>query len=111
MQDASVAELGSRLRDRNVLVLDLSRSMLAPLPEDDPSAPQRQKIEVARTAVYRILQDAARSGEPFGMVTFTDTVRTPVPLATVHRDHLPVIENMISLLTPSGRSAIWDALG
>ena len=111
MQDASVAEYGSRLRDRNVLVLDLSRSMLAPMPEDDPNAPQRQKIEVARTAVYRILQDAARSGEPFGMVTFTDTVRTPVPLATVHRDHLPVIENMISLLTPSGRSAIWDALG
>ncbi len=111
MEDVPLAEPGPKLKDRNVLVLDLSRSMLAPMPEDDPASPQRQKIEVARTAVYRILQDAARSGAPFGMVTFTDSVRTPVPLATVHRDHLPVIENMVSLLTPSGRSAIWDAIG
>ncbi len=111
LEDVPVAEPGPKPRDRNVLVLDLSRSMLAPMPEDDPASPQRQKIEVARTAVYRILQDAARSGAPFGMVTFTDSVRTPVPLATVHRDHLPVIENMVSLLTPSGRSAIWDAIG
>lgn len=111
MLEPSTTEPGAKFRDRNVLVLDLSRSMLAPMPEEDPRAPQRQKIEVARTAVYRILQDAARSGAPFGMVTFTDTVRTPVPLATVHRDHLPVIESMVSLLTPSGRSAIWDALG
>lgn len=106
-----MTERGTNLRDRNVLVLDLSRSMLAPLPEDDPGAPSRQKIEVARTAVYRILQDAARGGAPFGLVTFTDSVRTPVPLATVHRDHLPVIENMVALLNPTGRSAIWDALG
>ncbi len=111
MDQASVAEVGTSLRERNVLVLDLSRSMLAPLPEDDPRAVSRQKIEVARTAVYRILQDAMRSGEPFGLVTFTESARTPVPLATVHRDNLPVIENMVGLLTPNGRSAIWDALG
>jgi hypothetical protein len=110
MQEATLGPWGANLRDRNVLVLDLSRSMLAPMPEDDPTASPRQKIEVARTAVYRILQDAARSGAPFGIVTFTDSVRTPVPLAAVHHDHLPVIENMVSLLTPSGRSAIWDAL-
>jgi len=34
-----------------------------------------------------------------------------VPLGQIHRDHLPYIENLISLLTPSGRSAIWDAMG
>ncbi len=101
---------GPDLRDRNVLLLDLSKSMLAPLPEPDATSRERQKIEVARTAVYRILQDAAKSGTPFGLVTFTETVRVPVPLGTIHRDHLPFIENLISLLTPSGRSAIWDAL-
>jgi hypothetical protein len=102
---------GPDLRDRNVLLLDLSKSMLAPLPEPDGTSRERQKIEVARTAVYRILQDAAKSGTPFGLVTFTETVRIPVPLGTIHRDHLPFIENLISLLTPSGRSAIWDAIG
>jgi hypothetical protein len=102
---------GPDLRERNVLLLDLSKSMLAPLPEPDGTSRERQKIEVARAAVYRILQDAAKSGTPFGLVTFTETVRVPVPLGTIHRDHLPFIENLISLLTPSGRSAIWDALG
>jgi len=102
---------GPDLRERNVLLLDLSKSMLAPLPEPDGASRERQKIEVARTAVYRILQDAAKSGTPFGLVTFTETVRVPVPLGQIHRDHLPYIENLISLLTPSGRSAIWDAIG
>ncbi len=84
--------------------------MMAPLPEPEGTSRERQKIEVARTAVYRILKDAAKSGTPFGLVTFTETVRVPVPLGMIQRDHLPFIENLISLLTPSGRSAVWDAL-
>jgi len=110
-EEAPPPPAGPDPRDRNVLLLDLSKSMLAPLPEPDGTSRERQKIEVARTAVYRILQDAAKSGTPFGLVTFTETVRVPVPLGTIHRDHLPFIENLISLLTPSGRSAIWDAIG
>jgi hypothetical protein len=110
-EEQAAAPAGPDPRDRNVLLLDLSKSMLAPLPEPDGTSRERQKIEVARAAVYRILQDAAKSATPFGLVTFTETVRVPVPLGTIHRDHLPFIENLISLLTPSGRSAIWDALG
>jgi hypothetical protein len=98
-------------RERNVLLLDLSKSMYAPLPDPQGQGPERQKIEVARTAVFRILQDAAATGTLFGLVTFTETVRVPVPLGEIHRENLPYIENLISLLTPSGRSAIWDALG
>jgi len=98
-------------RERNVLLLDLSKSMLAPLPDPQGGGPDRQKIEVARTAVFRILQDAATTGTLFGLVTFTETVRVPVPLGEIHRENLPYIENLISLLTPSGRSALWDALG
>ncbi|HXW67861.1 MAG TPA: vWA domain-containing protein [Thermoplasmata archaeon] len=98
------------LRERNVLLLDLSKSMLAPLPDSTPGQPDRQKIEVARTAVFRILQDAAASGSLFGLVTFTETVRVPVPLTEIRPENLPYIENLISLLAPSGRSAIWDAL-
>jgi hypothetical protein len=97
-------------RERNALVLDLSKSMLAPLPDSEEAGPERQKIEVARTAVFRILQDAATSGALFGLVTFTEQVRAPVPLGEIHKENLPYIENLISLLTPSGRSAIWDAL-
>jgi hypothetical protein len=97
-------------RERNVLLLDLSKSMLAPLPDASAGQPERQKIEVARTAVFRILQDATASGSLFGLVTFTETVRVAVPLTDIHRENLPYIENLISLLTPSGRSAIWDAL-
>jgi hypothetical protein len=98
-------------RERNVLILDLSKSMLAPIPdpESGPNA-ERQKIEIARTAVFRILQDAANTGALFGLVTFTETVRVPVPLGEIHRENLPYIENLISMLAPSGRSAIWDAL-
>jgi hypothetical protein len=94
-----------------VLLLDLSKSMYAPLPDPQGGGPERQKIEVARTAVFRILQDAATSGTLFGLVTFTETVRVPVPLGEIHRENLPYIENLISLLAPSGRSAIWDAIG
>ena len=93
-----------------MLILDLSKSMLAPLPDPDPANGERQKIEVARTAVFRILQEAAANGSLFGLVTFTETVRVPVPLGEIHKENLPYIENLISLLTPSGRSAIWDAL-
>jgi hypothetical protein len=97
-------------RERNVLVLDLSKSMLAPLPEPSAEGPERQKIEVARTAVFRILENAASAGSSFGLVTFTETVRVPLPLTEINRQNLSYIENLISLLAPSGRSAIWDAL-
>ncbi len=110
MQDASAALPVPNLRDRNVLLLDLSKSMLAPLPDPQGTSGERQKIEVARTAVFRILQDAAASGTPFGLVTFTETVRVPVPLGEVHRENLPYIENLLALLQPSGRSAVWDAI-
>ncbi len=109
LRDTSAPE-PSPGRERSVLVLDLSKSMLAPLPDAVPDAPERQKIEVARTAVFRILQDASTSGNLFGLVTFTETVRVPVPLGEIHKENLPYIENLISMLAPSGRSAIWDAL-
>jgi von Willebrand factor type A domain len=111
MEDANATLPPPPSRERHVLVLDLSKSMLAPLP--DPGGAdkvERQKIEVARTAVFRILQDAAASNWLFGLVTFTETVRAPVPLGEIHKENLPYIENLISLLNPSGRSAIWDAL-
>ena len=100
------------LRERHVLVLDLSKSMLAPLPdsEKEKASPEKQKIEVARTAVYRILENAEASGAFFGLVTFTETVRVAVPLTEIRRENLPYVESLISMLTPSGRSAIWDAL-
>ncbi|MGI0132237.1 MAG: VWA domain-containing protein [Thermoplasmata archaeon] len=97
-------------RERHVLVLDLSKSMLAPLPEPDGVGPEKQKIEVARTAVYRILENAESSGASFGLVTFTETVRVAVPLTDIRRENLPYVESLISMLAPSGRSAIWDAL-
>lgn len=98
------------LRERHVLVLDLSKSMLAPLPDSEKASPEKQKIEVARTAVYRILENAEASGAFFGLVTFTETVRVAVPLTEIRRENLPYVESLISMLTPSGRSAIWDAL-
>ncbi len=96
--------------ERFVLVLDLSKSMLAPLPDPGGPGPERQKIEVARTAVYRILENAERTGARFGLVTFTETVRVAVALTEIRRENLPYIESLIGVLTPSGRSAIWDAL-
>ena len=110
VQEATSAPQELKLRERNVLLLDLSKSMLAPLPDAQGNPTARQKIEVARTAVFRILQDAATSGTPFGLVTFTETVRVPVPLGEIHRENLPYIENLLALLQPSGRSAVWDAI-
>jgi von Willebrand factor type A domain len=97
-------------KERQVLVLDLSKSMLAPLPDPTSTGNEQQKIEVARTAVYRILENAASTGSSFGLVTFTNTVRVAVPLTEIHKENLPYIEGLISMLQPSGRSAIWDAL-
>src|SRR5690242_5567659 len=97
-------------RERHVLVLDLSKSMLAPLPDPSTPGPEKQKIEVARTAVYRILENAENQHAFFGLVTFTENVRVAVPLTEIRRENLPYLESLISMLTPSGRSAIWDAL-
>jgi tetratricopeptide (TPR) repeat protein len=97
-------------RERHVLILDLSKSMLAPLPDPENPGPEKQKIEVARTAVYRILENAESTGAFFGLVTFTENVRVAVPLTEIKRENLPSVEGLISMLTPSGRSAIWDAL-
>src|SRR5580658_5584351 len=110
MQDGNGGAPVAPTRERNVLVLDLSKSMLAPLPEVGTEQGEHQKVEVARTAVFRILQETANSSSLFGLVTFTETVRAPVPLGEIHKENLPYIENLISLLQPSGRSAIWDAL-
>jgi hypothetical protein len=110
MEDGSGGVPVTPGRERNVLVLDLSKSMLAPLPEANDEKGDHQKVEVARTAVFQILQDAVKTGSLFGLVTFTEVVRAPVPLAEIHKENLPYIENLISLLQPSGRSAIWDAL-
>ncbi|HEV2316220.1 MAG TPA: vWA domain-containing protein [Thermoplasmata archaeon] len=97
-------------KDRHILILDLSKSMLAPLPDTEAQGIEQQKIEVARTAVYRILENAANTGTSFGLITFTENVRVAVPLSDIHRENLPYIEGLISMLQPSGRSAIWDAL-
>jgi hypothetical protein len=97
-------------KERHILVLDLSKSMLAPLPDPTEPGTEQQKIEVARTAVYRILENAAHTGSFFGLVTFTEAVRVAVPLTEIQRENLPYIEGLISMLQPSGRSAIWDAL-
>ncbi|MGP8077639.1 MAG: vWA domain-containing protein [Thermoplasmata archaeon] len=109
-QEVTSAPPELKHRERNVLLLDLSKSMLAPLPDPGGNRGERQKIEVARTAVFRILQDAATTATPFGLVTFTETVRVPVPLGEVRRENLPYIENLLALLQPSGRSAVWDAI-
>jgi hypothetical protein len=94
--------------ERQVLVLDLSRSMLAPLP--DPSGATRQKIEIARSAVARIVQNAETTGQPFGLVTFSDTAKVAVPLGGIHRENRPYVQSLIDMLAPAGRSAIWDGL-
>lgn len=98
------------VRPRHVLVLDLSKSMLAPLPDPTGVQGERRKIEVARTAVYRILENAESTGAFFGLVTFTDSARVAVPLTEIRHENLPYIESLISMLAPSGRSAIWDGI-
>ncbi|MGI0151377.1 MAG: vWA domain-containing protein, partial [Thermoplasmata archaeon] len=110
-QPSTDAGEAARPRERHILVLDLSKSMLAPLPDPSNPGTEQQKIEVARTAVYRILENAASTGSLFGLVTFTETARVAVPLADIARENLPQIEGLISMLQPSGRSAIWDAIG
>ena len=110
MTDESAGHPPPPRRERHVLLLDLSKSMLAPLPDPKEERTEHQKVEVARTAVFRILQDAVASGSLLGLVTFTEAVRVPVPLGEIHKENLPYIENLISLLAPSGRSAIWDAI-
>jgi len=109
--EGTAAAYAPPVRERHVLVLDLSKSMLAPLPDPTAPGPEKQKIEVARTAVYRILENAENQHALFGLVTFTENVRVAVPLTEIRRDNLPYLESLISMLTPSGRSAIWDALG
>ncbi len=94
--------------DRQILVLDLSRSMLAPLP--DPSGSPRQKIEIARSAVTRIVQNAEEKGSMFGLVTFADSPKVAVPLGEIHRENRPYVQSLIEMLVPAGRSAIWDGL-
>ncbi|MCI4331745.1 MAG: VWA domain-containing protein [Thermoplasmata archaeon] len=108
--DYGTAPAAPPQRERHVLILDLSKSMLAPLPDPGGPGPEKQKIEVARTAVYRILENAEATGSMFGLVTFTEQVRVAVPLTEIRRENLPYVESLISMLTPSGRSAIWDAL-
>lgn len=82
--------------------------MLAPIP--DPSGTERSKIEVARAAVAQIIVQARWSGAPFAMVTFDDRPKVSLPLAPIDAANLPYVERIIPLLTPSGHSAIWDAL-
>jgi hypothetical protein len=94
--------------ERQVLVLDLSRSMLAPLP--DASGAVRQKIEIARAAVYQILQTVSRNGTPFGLVSFSNSPRVVVPVGPIHAANLPYVQSLVAMLTPTGRSAIWDAM-
>ena len=108
--ESAEASFAPPARERHVLVLDLSKSMMAPLPDPSSPGPEKQKIEVARTAVYRILENAENLHGLFGLVTFTESVRVAVPLTEIHRENLPYLESLISMLTPSGRSAIWDAL-
>ncbi|MCL4324041.1 MAG: VWA domain-containing protein, partial [Candidatus Thermoplasmatota archaeon] len=86
---------------RHVLVLDTSKSMLAPL----PGVPKR-KIEVAREAVAKILEEVRTQNAFFGMVVFNSTTRVLFPLSQA----LPQMEEITRSTQPTGKSAIWDAL-
>jgi hypothetical protein len=110
MTGAWGASGGTVQRPRHVLVLDISRSMNAPLP--DPSDPQRvrRKIEVARAATYRIFETVQSQGALFGLVIFNNTSHVAIPLTEIRPEIRPALDNLIALLTPDGRSAIWDAL-
>lgn len=100
----------SNPRPRHVLVLDVSRSMNAPLP--DPTDPQRvrRKIEVARAATYRIFETVQSQGALFGLVIFNNASHVAIPLTEIRPEIRPALDNLVALLTPDGRSAIWDAL-
>jgi hypothetical protein len=88
-------------RPRHVLVLDTSKSMLAPMADSS-----RRKIEVARSAVFKILEEVKSQGAVFGMVVFNSTASVLLPLSP----QLPRVEEIVDRLVPSGKSAIWDAL-
>ncbi len=87
---------------RHVLVLDTSKSMLAPI-----SGAPRRKIEVAREAVGKILEEVASQRAFFGMVVFNSTTRVLFPLS----QKLPTMAEIEQNTVPTGKSAIWDALG
>ncbi len=101
---------GASQRPRHVLVLDISKSMLAPLP--DPSDPSRirRKIEVARAATYRIFEAVQSQGAMFGLVIFNNVAHVAIPLTEIRPEIRPALDNLVALLPPKGRSAIWDAL-
>ncbi|MCI4349208.1 MAG: VWA domain-containing protein, partial [Thermoplasmata archaeon] len=87
---------------RQVLVLDLSRSMRAPLP--DPAGPEREKIEIARSAVGRIVRHAQSSRSAFGLVSFNDAAKVVLPLGLIKRADIARIDGIIADLEPDGRS-------
>ena len=95
---------------RNVLVLDISKSMLAPLPDTEDPFANRRKIDVARTATFRVLDSVMAQRSRFGLVVFNSTARVLVPLTEINGESRPMVDNMVSLLNPAGRSAIWDAV-
>ncbi len=97
-------------RPRHVLVLDISKSMLAPLPDPVDESKVRRKIEVARAATYRIFEAVQTQGSYFGLVIFSNTAKVAIPLTEIRPEIRPALDNMVALLQPSGRSAIWDAL-
>ena len=97
-------------RPRHVLVLDISKSMLAPLEEPSPGTAVRRKIEVARAATYRIFEAVQAQRALFGLVTFSNSAKVAIPLTEIRPEIRPALDNMIALLQPAGRSAIWDAL-
>lgn len=88
-------------RPRHVLVLDLSKSMLAPMADGTS-----RKIEVARAALAKILDEVRSQEALFGLVVFNSSASvfldlTPSP---------PPAESIASKLIPAGKSAIWDAI-
>ena len=97
-------------RPRHVLVLDISKSMLAPLEDPSSGAAVRRKIEVARAATYRIFETVQAQRALFGLVTFSNSAKVAIPLTEIRPEIRPALDNMIALLQPAGRSAIWDAL-
>ncbi len=110
MQGSWGTTSGPTQRPRHVLVLDISKSMLAPLP--DPSDPSRvrRKIEVARAATYRIFETVQSQGAMFGLVIFNNVAHVAIPLTEIRPEIRPALDNLVALLPPKGRSAIWDAL-
>lgn len=87
---------------RHVLVLDTSKSMLAPI----TGVPKR-KIEVAREAVGKILEEVKAQQAYFGIVVFNSTARVLFPIS----QKIPTLEAVVRNTVPTGRSAIWDAIG